>query len=214
MGLSRDTVINAAMNLVGEEGLDGLSMRKLAAALGVQAMSLYNHVRSREDLLDCLVERVVSEYEIPAVGRDWKEAMRRRARSVYRVLLRHPWAITLLLTRENSGPNMFGFVDATLGCLVTAGFSYSLADHAWNAMDNHIYGYTLQEVSFPFEKDQYADAAAEYQDQIATGEYPHLAAISKLIMNGEYSGIHDFDFGLDIILDGLERIRRGPLQDA
>ena len=205
-GLTRESIIDAAKVLADGEGLESLSMRKLAGALGVQAMSLYNHVDGRDDLLDGLVEAVVSEFDVPAVGGDWKDGMRRRARSVHQVLLRHPWAITLLLTRENAGPNMLRFVDATLGCLVSAGFPYSLADHAWNAMDNHIYGYTLQEVNFPFEEDRYAEAAEEYRSVLEAGDYPHLAAITGQIIRGEYSGIHDFDFGLDIILDGLERI--------
>ena len=129
---------------------------------------------------------------------------------MHAVLLRRPWAIPLLLTRENSGPNMFRFVDATLGALVSAGFSYRLADYAWNAMDNHIYGYTLQEAHFPFEEDRYAEAAREYRPKIDTGEYPYLAALSAMIMNGDYTGTHDFDFGLDIILDGLAGLLRNP----
>jgi AcrR family transcriptional regulator len=202
--LTREMIVEAAMSLTGAQGLDGLTMRKLAGNLGVQAMSLYNHIANREDLLDSLVERVVSEYEVPQIGSGWKIAMRRRAHSVHEVLLRYPWVITLILTRRNSGPHMFRFVNATLGVLVSAGFSYGLADYAWNSLDNHIYGYTIQEVYFPIEQDEYADVAREYQDRINTGEYPFLAEISALIMKGEYSGIHEFEFGLDIILDGLD----------
>ena len=204
-GINRDAVIEAAVRLAGEEGLEGLSMRKLANLLGIQAMSLYNHVKNREDLLDALVESVVSEYRVPEAGTDWKTAMRDRARSMHDVLLRHNWIVPLLLKRRNSGPNMFRFVNGTLGVLVTAGFSYPLADYAWNALDNHIYGYTMQEVNFPIEKDQYAEVAMEYQEQIDTGDYPYLAEMSGMIIRGEYSGFHDFDFGLELILDGLER---------
>ena len=207
--LTSEAIVDKALVLAGEHGLGSLSMRKLAAAMGVQAMSLYNHIDGRDDLVARLVERVVSEYEVPRIGPDWMEAMKRRARSMHGVLLRRPWAVAPLLSRRNSGPNMFRFVDATLGVLVTAGFSYELADYAWNAMDNHVFGFTMQEANFPIERGEYADVAREYQDSIDAGNYPYLSRMSPLVMNGEYSGLHDFDFGLDIILDGLEAMLPG-----
>jgi hypothetical protein len=111
-------------------------------------MSLYNHVASKEDLLDGLVELVASEMEVPgklqATGGDWKAVMRRRATSAHAVLMRHPWATMLFVSRVNIGPNMLRYVDRTIGCLREAGFSYPMADHAWTALDAYTYGFTLQ----------------------------------------------------------------------
>jgi AcrR family transcriptional regulator len=138
------------------KGLAALSMRKLAQALGVKAMSLYNHVANKDDIIDGMVELVVAEIALPSLTVDWPTAMRQRATSAHAVLLRHPWATMALMSRVNVGPAMLRYIDATLGCLVEAGFSYPLADYAWNAIDSHIYGFTLQALNFPFEADEYA----------------------------------------------------------
>lgn len=180
-------------------------MRKLAQGLGVQAMSLYNHVANKEDLLDGMVDLVVEEIQIPRLDTDWKTALRQRAVSAHRVLRHHPWATLAMMSRVNVGPAMLRYIDATLGCLVTAGFSYELADHAWNAIDSHIYGFTLQQVNFPFEEDEYAEAASQYVAMLPAETYPHLNQLTHQVMAGRYSGIHDFEFGLELILEGLER---------
>jgi AcrR family transcriptional regulator len=203
--LSRDSIVETALMLADQNGPEALSMRKIAGALGVKAMSLYNHVRNKEEILEALVERVVGEIELPTIDGDWKAAMRTRGRSAYEVLRRHPWAIMLILTSANAGPMMLRYVDATLGCLRTAGFSYEIADHAWHTMDNHIYGFTLQEVNFPFETSEYTDTAREFMPAVDTEQVPYFAELATLIMEGRYPGIHDLEFGLNLILDGLER---------
>ncbi len=104
----------------------------------------------------------------------------------------------------NIGPNIFGYIDKTLGCLYKAGFSIEMADHIWNAMDTHIYGFTLQELNFPLQEDEYAEAAAGFIDMIPAEQYPYMNALSNHVMAGKYDGIHDFEFGLNLILDGLE----------
>lgn len=181
-------------------------MRKLAQALDVKAMSLYNHVASRDDLIDGIVERVVSEIEVPKLGADWKTAMRRRAVSAHGVLLRHPWATMLLVSRVNAGPAMLRYVDSTLGCLKEAGFSFEMADHVWNAIDSHIYGFTLQELNFPFAAADYSDVAAGFLPQIPVEQYPYMNKLTQHVIQGDYDGLHDFEFGLDLILDGLDRL--------
>ncbi|MFD0366081.1 TetR/AcrR family transcriptional regulator C-terminal domain-containing protein [Nocardia sp. GCM10030253] len=205
--LSRDRVLRTAVQLADENGLESLSMRKLAQALGVEAMSLYNHVANKDDLLDGIVDLVVAEIEIPEIGGDWQSAMRGRATSAHETLRRHPWATGLIGSRINVGPAMLRYIDATVGCLVAAGFSYQQADRAWNAMDSHIYGFTLQELNFPLLPDEYASAAQQFLPMIPAESHPHMNTLARLVISGAHNGIADFDFGLDLILDGLERLR-------
>lgn len=211
--LSRERVLRAAMHLADEEGIESLSMRKLALALGVKAMSLYNHVTNKDDMVDGIVDIVVSEIEVPSLGGEWKMAMRRRAISAHGVLLRHPWATMAMMSRVNVGPAMLRYVDATLGCLFEAGFSLEMADHAWNAMDSHIYGFTLQALNFPFEATEYSEAAREGLSLIPADKYPYLNQLTLSVMDGRYNGLHDFEFGLDLILDGLDRVREEGLKN-
>ena len=205
--LSKERIIQEALCLADESGLESLSMRKLAQALGVKAMSLYNHVTNRDDLIDGMVDSVVSEIEVPKLGADWKKVMRRRAISAYKVLLRHPWATMPLVSRVNVGPAMLQYTDLTLGCLREAGFSYEMADHVQNVLDSHIYGYTLQELNFPFDAADYSDAAAAFLPQIPTDQYPHINKLAEQVIQGTYDGLHDFEFGLNLILDGLEKYK-------
>ena len=205
--LSRERILRAALALADRDGIAAVTMRRVAGRLGVEAMSLYNHVQNKDDLVDGIIDLVVSEIELPKPGGDWRDAMRRRAVSTHDVLLRHPWAAQLVGSRPSPGPAMLRYVDATLACLVEAGFSYALADHAWNAMDNHIYGFTVQELRFPFEPDEYAEVAKASLDLIPAEQYPHLRALAQEVISGRHSGLHDFTLGLDLILDGLERLR-------
>jgi AcrR family transcriptional regulator len=205
--LSRERILHAAIRLADEGGIESLSMRKLAQVLGVQAMSLYNHVANKDDLLDGIVDRVVSEIEMPSLETDWKTAIRRRAISAHAVLLHHPWATMPLVSRVNVGPAMLRYVDATLGCLVEAGFSFEMADHAWNAIDSHIYGFTLQELNFPFEAAEYSEAAKNGLSLIPADKYPYLNQLTHYVIEGRYDGLHDFEFGLELILNGLDRFR-------
>ena len=205
--LTRERVLEAALTLADREGIDALSMRRLAQTLGVEAMSLYNHVRNKEDALDGLVDRVATEFALPEVGADWKREMRRRAISAHDVLVRHTWASALVVGRINVGPAMLAYVDATIGCLVTAGFSYPEADRAWNAIDNHVYGFTLQELNFPFAEDEYAERARDHLPNLPE-TLPWLRGMAQEVAAGRHDGRQDFSFGLDLILDGLERGRR------
>lgn len=198
-------MLDAAVKLADEIGVPALSMRKLGQALGVEAMSLYNHVANKDDLLAGITDRVIAEIEPPSLDDPWPDAMRRRAHSARAVLHRHPWATMLIVSQASAGPAMMRYLDATLGCLLEAGFSYRMADHAWNAIDNHIYGFTLQELNFPFEPEEYAEAAAAFLPQIPADRFPYFFALSKEVAGGRYDGLYDFDFGLDLILDGLQQ---------
>jgi len=208
--LSKERVLKAAIALADDVGIESLSMRKLGQELGVEAMSLYKHVANKDDILDGIVDIVASEIEVPTIGGDWKVAMRRRAISAHEVLLRHPWATQLIVSRANVGPAMLDYVNATIGCLREAGFSFALADGAWNAIDSHVYGFTLQELNFPFDPAEYADVAKAYLPMIPEARYPYLNAMTQQVINGNHKGLHSFEFGLDLILDGLERLRNTP----
>lgn len=204
--LSRAKILEAAVDRADRGGLLELSMRKLAQALGVEAMSLYNHVSNKDDLIDAMVDLVVGEIELPSAETEWNTALRRRAVSAHDVLVRHPWATQPLVSRVNVGPNMLRYVDATLGCLRRAGFPPKLADHAWNAIDSYIYGFTLQKLNFPFDPSEYAGAAEAFLPMLPEDQYPHLNELSREVIDGRHDGLHELEFGLNLILDGLEKL--------
>jgi AcrR family transcriptional regulator len=204
--LSTERVLRAALVLADAGGIEALTMRRLGQQLGVEAMSLYKHVANKDEILDGIVDLAVGEIALPAPGQGWKAAMRRRGISAHEVLLRHPWACLLLMSRTNVGPAMLRYVDSTLGSLREAGFPVELADYAWNAMDSHIYGFTLQELNFPIEPQQFAEAARTWLPRLPPDTYPHLTEMAVHVMEGRYDGVPDFTFGLDLLLDGLERL--------
>jgi len=204
--LSRERILQVALQRADTEGIEALSMRKLAQELGVKAMSLYNHVANKDDMVDGMVDLVVAEIELPRLDIDWKTAMRQRAISAHTVLLRHPWVTMALMSRVNVGPAMLRYVEATLACLVEAGFSYPLADYTWNALDSHIYGFTLQALNFPFEAAEYATAAKDYIAMIPSEKYPYLNQLTQHVIDGRHDGLHNFEFGLNLLLDGLETL--------
>lgn len=206
--LTRERVLDAALGYADEHGIENLSMRKLGELLGVEAMSLYKHVANKDEILDGLVDRVAGEIELPSAEGKWKDAMRRRAISAHQVLLRHPWATMLIVSRASVGPCMLRYVDATLGCLRRAGFSFAAADHAWNAIDSYVYGFTLQRLNFPFQPEEYAAAAASYLPHIPEEQFPYMYGLSKQVADGQHDGVNELEFGLDLLLDGLERSLR------
>ncbi len=205
--LSRDRIARAAIKLADRHGIDALSMRKLATALKVEAMSLYNHVASKDELLDGMVDEIIGEITLPTSGGDWKTEMRARAVSALSVMTAHPWAPMLVVSRINVGPNMLRYIDATLGTLREAGLSWHETDRAWNTMDNYIYGFTLQQQNFPVNPDDYASAAASYLPMLSIELYPYMHEMTARVADGSHDGTLDFAFGLELILDGLERLR-------
>jgi len=205
--LSRERVLHAAVALADENGIESLTMRKLGEAVGVEAMSLYNHVANKEDLLDGMIDVVFSEIELPSGEDDWKAAMRRRAISVRTILSRHRWAIGLMESRASPGPATLRHHDAVIGCFRDAGFSVELAAHAFSALDSYIYGFSLQERNLPFDTpEQTSELAQAILAQFPTDEYPHLAELTiEHVLQPGYDYGNEYEFGLDLILDGLER---------
>jgi AcrR family transcriptional regulator len=200
-------VLQAAVELADDSGLEALTMRKLGRALGVEAMSLYNHVDDKEDLIDGIIDVVVSEFSVPASAADWKDAVRGTAGSVRHVLLRHPWACGLIESQSRGGPARLHYLDSVIGVFRAAGFSIEQAFHANLAIDSYVYGYALQEVSWPFDSETMPEAAGDFAQALPSGEYRHLAEMATMIAQSHRDADGDFAFGLDLILDGLERLR-------
>jgi AcrR family transcriptional regulator len=206
--LSRERVLRAALDLADSGGIDSLSMRKLGEVLGVEAMSLYNHVANKDDILDGIVDLVFGEIALPFGKGDWKPAMRARAVSAHEALLRHPWAPSLMQARTKPGPATLRHHDSVLGSLRNAGFTLVMAAHAVSVIDGYVYGFALQQINLPLQsREQVAEVGQDILRQMA-GEYPHLAEmITKHAMKPGYDYAKEFEFGLDLILDGLERRR-------
>jgi len=209
--LTRERVLHSAVALADASGSETLSMRKLGEALGVEAMSLYNHVANKEDLLDGMIDVVFAEIDLPTGWPGWRAAMRQRAISARRVLSRHGWAIGLMESRSSPGPATLRHHDAVIGCLRDAGFSIELAAHAFSVLDSYIYGFALQERSLPFPTPkQTADLAQDILASFPADKYPHLAELTaRHVLQPGYDYGDEFEFGLDLILDGLERIGKG-----
>ena len=205
-------MLRAAVALADEGGFESLTMRKLAKELGVEAMSLYNHVANKDDLLDGMIDIVFSEIDLPSTDIDWKAALRKRALSTREALARHRWAIGLMEGRTNHGPANLRLHNAVLGCLRAAGFSIEMAVHAYSVQDAYIYGFALQERDMSSESA--TDFAAEAERQMRAyeavlGDYPHLVeVVGGYVANAGYDYATEFVFGLDLILDGLDRLRR------
>ncbi len=207
--LSKERVLRTASLLADRDGIGSLSMRKLAQALGVEAMSLYNHVANKDDILNGIVDGVFSEVGLPPGGVDWRTAMRQRALSVRAVLARHPWAIGLMESRSRPGTATLRHHDAVIGALRKAGFSIPMAAHAYSALDSYIYGFALQQASLPFNaSDDIAVVVEGFLRHFPIAEYPHLAELTiQHVLKPGYNYADEFEFGLDLILDGLERLR-------
>ncbi|MBE2318257.1 TetR/AcrR family transcriptional regulator C-terminal domain-containing protein [Solirubrobacter sp. CPCC 204708] len=206
--LTRERVLAAALELADAGGLESLSMRKVATALGVEAMSLYNHVANKEDLVDGLVDLVFAEIDLPVPGApDWKGEMRRRAVSVREVLNRHRWAVGLMESRMRPGPANLRSHNAVMGCLREAGFAFRAAVHASSLLDAYIYGFALQEASLPFDTAQdHAEVVEAKQAAVPDlTPFPYLVEVFTEMARAGYDYATEFAFGLDLILGALER---------
>jgi AcrR family transcriptional regulator len=207
--LTRERVLQAAVNLADREGMESLSMRRLGQELGVEAMSLYNHVRNKDDVLDGMVDIVFGEVDLPGDGGHWKTTMRHRAISARQALRRHPWAIGLMESRAQPGPASLRHHNAMLGSLREAGFSVEVAGHAYSILDSYIYGFTLNERSLPSETaEEFAEAGRNFLRELPANEYPYLIEfLIERAMKPGYRYGDEFEFGLELILDALERVR-------
>jgi AcrR family transcriptional regulator len=194
--------------LADEHGLESLTMRELGLRLGVEAMSLYNHVANKDDILDGMVDLVVSEIDLPLEPADWREAMRRRAISAQAVFSRHPWASGLVDSRESSGPARLRYLDWVIGTLRRAGFTIEMSERAFSLLDSYVYGFGRQQLNMQVGSDIKPEEIAEaFLQAIPADEYPYLREmVVDHAMKVGYDENADFEFGLNIILDGLQRL--------
>ena len=207
IALNRERVLEAGVALADREGIEALSMRRLGQEVGVEAMSLYNHVRNKDELLNGMVDIVFSEIDLPAAGEDWPTAMRRRAISARHALKRHPWAIGLMESRAQPGPATLRHHDSVLRNLREGGMSIEMAAHAYSLVDSYIYGFTLNEQSLPFDSSpaKIAEVAGNIMREMPAGEYPYLTEMAvEHAMKPGYDYGDEFEFGLKMIIDGLQ----------
>jgi AcrR family transcriptional regulator len=198
--------VRAAVLLVDHRGLPALTMRGLGAELGVEAMSLYKHVANKDDILDGVVEFVLSEIEVPLPGSPWRDAMHRRATSARHVLLQHSWAIGLLESRGVTGPSAMRYMDSVLGALRGSGFSPNDAAHAFWLLDSYVYGQVIQETHVAANTSRgSADGLVATPDTSAMHGYPHLLEMMTHAAGTTFNVDEEFTYGLDLILDALER---------
>lgn len=205
--LSRDRVLQGAVDVADAGGIASLTIRSLAAELGVKPMSVYHHVANKDAILDGVVDIVFSEIELPIVGGEWRKEMLRRAASAREALRRHPWAIGLLESRTNPGPATLKHHDAVIGTLRAAGFSVEMTAHAYALIDAYVYGFALSEASLPINgPDTTNEVAERMTEQFSAEDYPHLVefAIEHVIKPG-YDFGEEFEFGLGLVVDGLAR---------
>jgi AcrR family transcriptional regulator len=201
--VSREQVLDAALELADEGGLAAVTMAGVGARLGVEAMSLYRHIGNKEEMLDGLVDRVFGEIEVPADAPDWRDALRRRALSARAALRRHPWAIGLMESRAQPGPATLGHHDAMVGILLRAGFDGRRATRVYNLLDSYIYGFALQEATLPFSSpEEMAEMSDHMLSRMADG-YPHLARVQRELVGAGFDYADEFEAGLDIILGAL-----------
>ena len=207
--LSRERVLRAALALADEAGIESLSMRRLGQELGVEAMSLYNHVANKDDIEDGIVEIALSEIEVPTDETDWKAALRQTAISAHEVFVRHRWACSLMMRVPRVSPVRMRWMESVLRTLREAGFSADMTHHAYHALDSHITGFTLWLVSMPFDtREELVDLAEGFLREIPAEEYPYIVEHAEQhIAPPDPEGKSEFEFGLDLILDGLERLR-------
>jgi len=209
--LDKEQVFRAAVLLADENGVAALTMRNLAERLGVEAMSLYHHVANKEEILDGMIDLVFGEIELPGET-GWKTAMRRRAISARAALSRHAWAVGLMESRRNPGLATLRHHDAVLGCLRQAGFTIAQAAHAFSVLDSYIYGFAMQEQNLPFQTSEELEQMAEtILRQLPADQFPYMTEmILKHALKPGYAYGKEFEFGLDLILDGLEQLRERP----
>lgn len=204
--LTRERVLLAAMAMADESGVDALTMRSLGQRLGVEAMSLYNHVTNKDDVLDAIVDMAVAEIVPPAATGDWRAAIRASALSANEVLYRHPWACAMWLQRM-PGPARVRYMEGLLACLDRSKLPHDIAHHAYHVIDTYIVGFTAQQHTFVMDPEQLAAAASDFLAGLQPATSPHVIAHVHAHM-GDAPATSAFEFGLDLVLDGLARLRK------
>lgn len=204
--LTRERVIRTAIELADSRGIEALTIRALAAELQAKPMSLYHHVAGKEAILDGLVDQVFAEIDLPPQDLPWREAMRHRCLSARRVLHQHRWAPPLMDSRANPGPATLAHHEAVLACLRRGGLDWQLVAHAYALLDAFVYGFALQEASLPFEgRAEISELADQLTSAFPEGAYPTFVEFTtQHVLQPGYSFADSFEFGLDMLLNGIE----------
>jgi len=209
--LSRERILRAALEVADTEGIESLSMRKLARKLGFEAMSLYNHVPSKDDVIDGILDLVLAESTPPVPEGDWDSAIRASAISVYQALKRHPWACSLAMSPEHVRPARLRYMDTLLGRLRDAGFSADATYHAYHVLDAHIFGFSMWGASHTYTPAEVTDLIGMFERMIPADVYPHLHEHAlQHLAEGPHHDVSPFELGLDLMLDGLRKLRAEP----
>jgi AcrR family transcriptional regulator len=205
--LNQDRIIEAAVRVADRGGGSQVSMRNVGKELGVEAMSLYHHLAGKDALIDALADWIFTQIQEPEPADPWRPAMVARAASARRTLAQHPWALGLIESRRSPGPALLRHHDAVLGCLRSNGFSIVLASHAFSALDAYVYGFVVTELNLPITAgESVAEFVEEIRDMLPADTYPHLVEmITDQVVGKDYAYSGEFEFGLDLILDSLER---------
>lgn len=203
--LSPEKIVLAAVKIADDGGLEAVSMRKIGDACGVEAMALYHHFANKDELIDAMVDSVHAEIDLPKLGEDWQVAMRRRAISAVNAVANHHWASTLMESRQNPGPASMRLIDATVACLRKAGFSVGMVAHSLSLLDAYTFGFAQQ--LRPAETvEQSAQMGKDIINHFPFDTYPHIGEfISEHVVKNGYRTMDEFCFGLDLVLDGIER---------
>jgi AcrR family transcriptional regulator len=209
--LTRDRILTAAVELADRGGVESLSMRKLAQELDVVPMALYRHVANKDELLDGMIDVVVGEIDPPETGADWKTAIRQRILSARRALLRHPWASRVMESRAEPTPTVLAYMDSMMGMFLAGGFSIDLVHHTMHAMGSRMMGFSQELFNDTADVDPRADAD---RWRAMADRYPHIAELVETVYHDEASVVgggcddqFEFEFALDLMLDGLEKLR-------
>jgi AcrR family transcriptional regulator len=200
--LSRDRILAAAVEFADTEGVDALSMRKLAASLGFEAMSLYNHVANKDDLITGMVDWIAGDMARLDPNRSWKPAVRDMAVSAHEVLVAHHWAAPLW-SKVMPGPNRLLLMEDLLAAFRRGGLSARLAHFGFHAVTMHVVGFTLQQLSYAATNSPSDDAAAAFIATLDPERFPYMIEHVEYHIHDDEGG--DFEFILELILDGLER---------
>jgi AcrR family transcriptional regulator len=203
--VNRERTLEVALALADSEGIEAVTMRRLARELGVEAASLYHHIKGKEQILDGLVELVAAEIELPKPSADWRETVSHRAHRTRAVLRHHPWAVSLMASRTSPGPATLGLLEAGIRCFREGGFSVPLAAHAISTVDSYVHGFVLQEVNLPFrDESELAAMTAAIMQTFPAAEFPYLFEMTvEHVLRPGYDYGAEFDSGLTVVLDGI-----------
>lgn len=203
--LNLERTLQVALVIADEEGLDAVTMRRLARELGVEAASLYHHVKDKSQILDGLVDAIAAEIQPPMPSTDWRATISQRAHDTRAVLRRHPWAVSLMASRNSPGPATLQLLEAGIRCFREGGLSVLQAAHAISVVDSYVHGFVLQEVNLPFrDESELAAMTSAIMETFPASEFPYLFEMSvQYVLKPGYDYGHEFDTGLKVVLDGV-----------